>query len=120
MPFFNHDESFVDTIDALQSFIDINSALAPIKLIYDFNVQLPNSNRLHGKWYSKPGYNRHSAIMYDFLVGNWLSIDSPMITVLPLSSGVYASFTRSLEVFTKMSLSEDSIMINGFTLHHAS
>lgn len=36
----------------------------------DFNTQLPKSKLLHRKWYRSPGFNIHSNILYDFLLGN--------------------------------------------------
>ena len=54
--FFKHgDQSqtdrFNDCIDVLQSVFDNHFALGPIKMLGDFNVQLPKSTKLGKGWY---------------------------------------------------------------------
>ena len=74
MPFFSNtlsqSQQYTETVDILQSFYDQFAAMALIKFVGDFNVQLPLGDHLRKKWYARPGFNRHSAIMYDFLSGN--------------------------------------------------
>ena len=74
MPFYNGDlaqtEKFVDTIDTMQSFVDKYVAMAPIKIVGDYNVQLPRKDFLNPKWSSNAKFNRHIGIMHDFLTGN--------------------------------------------------
>ena len=78
MPFYNGDlaqtEKFVDTIDTMQSFVDEDVAMAPIKIVGDYNVQLPRKDFLNPKWSSNAKFNRHSGIIHDFLTGNNLLI----------------------------------------------
>jgi exonuclease III len=74
LPFFNSSsiqtELFVETIDILQSAIDKYAYLAPIQIMGDSNVQLPKRSKCHKSWHKGDGLNKHSAIMYDFLVAN--------------------------------------------------
>jgi exonuclease III len=77
MPYYqkgNHQqtEKYIECIDALQSFLDKNAPLAPIKLCGDFNVKLPVRRILNKHWYKEKGYNEHSKLLYDFLTGNEL------------------------------------------------
>ena len=45
MPFFNGSshqmELFIETVDIMQSFLDQYATVAPIKIVGDYNVQLP-------------------------------------------------------------------------------
>ena len=74
MPFYNSDLAqtvqFVNTIDTMQSFVDEYVAMAPIKIVGDYNVQLPHKDFLNPKWSSNAKINQHSGIMHDFLTGN--------------------------------------------------
>ena len=65
---------YVEALDAIQSYIDSNESVAPIKIFGDFNVQLPRNSKLHRSWYKKHGFNNHSKLMYDFLAENELSV----------------------------------------------
>ena len=99
MPFYNGDlaqtEKFVDTIDTMQSFVDEYVAMAPIKIVGDYNVQLPRKDFLNPKWSSNAKFNRHSGIMHDFLTGNNLLIADFMFaqpvlyTYSCIKTGVY-------------------------------
>ena len=57
LPYFDSDKSrlaqYVETIDALQSLIDLYAGLAPFKILGDFNAQLPISKKLNKHWYKK-------------------------------------------------------------------
>ena len=66
----HHTDAFQETIDALQGLIDGYSALCPVILCGDFNVQLPSKAKLQNQWYKEKGYNIHSRIFYDFLMLN--------------------------------------------------
>ena len=75
MPFFqrgNHlqTEKFIDAIDALQVLLDEYAAIAPIKIIGDFNVKLPSNLTLSPGWYKTRGFTSHSNILYDFMISN--------------------------------------------------
>ena len=78
MPFYNgsttHTESFLETIDILQGFVDNYGCVAPLKVVGDYNVQLPHASNLNKKWFKGHKFNRHSAIMYDFLTSNNLLV----------------------------------------------
>ena len=64
---------FIATLDALQSLIDEHAMIAPIRIMGDFNAQLPHEFKLCRLWYKKRGFNSHSSILYDFIASNRLS-----------------------------------------------
>jgi exonuclease III len=77
MPYYNSQptqtELYIETVDILQSSVDHYGSLAPIQILGDFNVQLPNDDLdiLKNKhWYKASGFNKHSLIMNDFLIAN--------------------------------------------------
>ena len=74
LPFFNstcqQTKLFIETIDKLQGFLDQYAVMAPIKIVGDYNVQLPQGHKLKNNWYKLPGFNRHSVIMHDFFISN--------------------------------------------------
>ena len=75
MPFYQRGnsqqtENVVDTMDALQALIDEHGAVAPIKIVGDLNVQLPQKLSLVPGWHTTRGFNKHSSIMYDFITSN--------------------------------------------------
>ena len=74
MPFFNNTcqqtELFIETIDKLQGFLDLYAVMAPIKIVGDYNVQLPQGHKLKNNWYKLLGFNRHSVVMQDLLISN--------------------------------------------------
>ena len=76
-PYFDGDKTrlaqYTETIDALQSIIDLYAGLAPFKILGDFNTQLPMSKKLHKYWYKEKGFTIYSSILYDFLVYNNLT-----------------------------------------------
>ena len=60
-------DHFVDTMDALQALIDEHGAVTPIT-VGDLNVQLPQ--KLVPGWHKTRGFNKHGAIMYDYITYN--------------------------------------------------
>ena len=75
MPFFDRGNKnqlslFVETLDMLQSLFDTYAHLAPIKLVGDFNTQLPTDIKLGKNWFKKKGFSTYSHILYDFLDHN--------------------------------------------------
>jgi hypothetical protein len=53
----------------LQSIIDRYGQLAPIKIMGDFNAQVPHQIT-NPKWYLQTGYNKHSRILHNFISAN--------------------------------------------------
>ena len=87
---------FVETIDALQCFLDTHGNTAPIFICGDLNVQLPRSDFIDPNWCRRPGYNRHSSIMYDFMQTNDL-----LVTDFLYDQNVsYTYFCNSRNIFT--------------------
>ena len=75
MPFYdrsNHDTTsqYVEVIDELQTIVDKYSAQVPVKIMGDFNAQLPVSTKLQRNWFKERGFNAHSVLLYDFLTSN--------------------------------------------------
>ena len=73
-PYYDGDKSriaqYIETIDALQAIIDTYASQAHIKLLGDFNTQLPTSAKLSKNWHKQKGFNIYSALLYDFLTYN--------------------------------------------------
>ena len=84
MPFYNgtsgQSELFAETMDILQGFIDCHANEAPIKILGDFNAQLPKSDKLHKRWFKSKGFNEHNAMLYDFVAGNDFLVTGLMFT----------------------------------------
>lgn len=79
MPFYNSQisqtELYTETIDILQCSIDQYGNVAPVQILGDFNVKLPQYDVSKSKtWFRTNGFNRHSLIMHDFLLSNNLYI----------------------------------------------
>jgi exonuclease III len=76
MPYFapTLTEEYVSTLDQAQALIDNLAPLAPIKIVGDFNAQLPKTRRLHARWERSSGFTAHSKILYDFFVANEMSL----------------------------------------------
>ena len=78
MPFFNGSsrptELFIKKLDIMQGFLVQYATIAPVKIVGDYNVQLPRCHDWSKNWHRLPGFNRHSATMYDFLVSNDLAV----------------------------------------------
>ena len=74
LPFYDGDKTrlaqYIETIDALQTLVDKYACLAPIKILGDFNTQLPTSAKLSKKWHKEKGFTVYSSILYDFLIYN--------------------------------------------------
>ena len=89
-------ESLVDTIDELQITIDQYSARCPVKLLGDFNCNVPRDAPDCSKWYKNRGYNSHSLIVYNFMVANNLvAIDRSFTQSID-----YTYFCDKREVFS--------------------
>ena len=58
----------------MQGIIDEHGDSAPIKILGDLNVQLPRKNKLKLNWHKSKGFNVHSRIMNDFIIGNNLTV----------------------------------------------
>ena len=73
-PYYDGDKTrlaqYIETIDALQALIDTYASQAPIKILGDFNTQLPTSAKLSKNWHKQKGFNIYSALLYDFLTYN--------------------------------------------------
>ena len=73
-PYYDGDKSriaqYIETIDALQALIDTYASQAPIKILGDFNTQLPTSAKLSKNWHKQKGFNIYSSLLYDFLAYN--------------------------------------------------
>jgi len=74
MPFYDgssdNTEHFVETIDELQCLVDKYSSTCPIKFFGDFNANVPRNEPLNKKWYQDKGFNKHSLILYNFMLAN--------------------------------------------------
>ena len=72
LPFYCADntDDFIHTLDHIQALIDNRPNNCPIKMMGDFNVQLPSLSRLAPRWERAAGFNPHSKLMYDFLCAN--------------------------------------------------
>jgi hypothetical protein len=75
MPFYdksNRDctSQYLEVIDELQNTIDKYAAQVPVKIVGDFNAQLPTARKLCNRWFRKRGFSSHSVLLYDFLVSN--------------------------------------------------
>ena len=66
-------DDYLTCIDATQSIIDTYGDIVPIKIVGDFNVQLPKSKPSHN-WFKSKGFNVHCRILHDFIVGNNLTV----------------------------------------------
>jgi hypothetical protein len=79
LPFYNaqcaQTELYTEVMDLLQSSIDMHACIAPIQILGDYNTQLPSFDvSKNSTWFKSNGFNRHSLIMYDFLLANELSV----------------------------------------------
>ena len=63
-------ETFVDTLSLLQAIIDKHSSVCPMKILGDFNVQLPKHDPSNKLWYRQRGYTKHSLILHEFMIEN--------------------------------------------------
>jgi exonuclease III len=67
-------ESFINTIEALQTIVDKYGSVCQVKFLGDLNVQLPRKTFLNKLWYRQKGYNPHCHIMYNFIEANNLAV----------------------------------------------
>ena len=67
-------ELFIDILENLQCIIDQCDNQAPIIVMGDTNTVLPSEQILKDRWYSKKPYNKHSAIFYEFLKENEMTV----------------------------------------------
>lgn len=83
LPHYSADSTpdFIETLDELQSLIDTYASLCPIKVLGDFNVQLPKSCVLSKHWERAQGFTVHSKIMYNFLASNDMHVSLCVISV---------------------------------------
>ena len=63
-------EEYLDSLNVLQSVIDKYGAECPVRLLGDFNAQIPRSVPSHDNWYKHKGFNRHSRLLWDFMSDN--------------------------------------------------
>jgi exonuclease III len=89
-------EALISTIDALQTVLDKFAMSAPITFCGDFNVKLPQGDKLHKTWYKKPGFNVHSSLLYDFIVVNKLHVANFMFK----QTTAYTYFCHKRHVYT--------------------
>ena len=93
-------EEYLLTIDALQSCIDKYATLAPLKILGDFNVQLPRADKLSDRWFCKKGFNRHGSIAYDFISANDLLVADFMYPQPEMSPHSHTLFCVKRNVYT--------------------
>jgi exonuclease III len=67
-------ESFIKTIEALQSIVDQYGAHCSVMILGDINVQLPRQQVLSRLWCKQKGFNSHSNIMYNFMEANNMTV----------------------------------------------
>ena len=60
---FNQLTEYLECIDAIQALIDDHADRVPIKILGDFNAQLPRTNVLTCNWYKSKGFNYNSRIL---------------------------------------------------------
>ena len=63
-------QEYTDVLDEIQSISDKYAAMAGIKIVGDFNAQLPASYVLSKSWYKGKGFSPLSQMLYDFLKMN--------------------------------------------------
>ena len=66
-------DNYLETLDCIQLLLDEYGPIGPVKLLGDFNVQLPRRNQIRSNWHKSRGFNIHSKILYDFLAANELN-----------------------------------------------
>ena len=67
-------DEYIECIEALQATVDEYADSVPVKILGDFNVQLPRSCTLPHNWHKLTGFNGHSRILNDFIQGNSLKV----------------------------------------------
>jgi len=66
-------ELYLETMHELQGLID-SCGTIPYMVMGDYNTRLPMAESLSAKWYLSGGFNRRSALLYDFLSDNGLVV----------------------------------------------
>ena len=66
-------ELYINTLDQLQNTLD-NCGNAPTVIVGDMNTVLPEEEYLSDNWYTRKPYNKHSAIMFEFLCQNKMCV----------------------------------------------
>ena len=73
MPYYDgsvsHIKLYSETLEDIQSIIDTNDP-SPLLLVGDMNSSLPYNQQLSHHWYKKHPFNKHSLLLYDFLLNN--------------------------------------------------
>jgi hypothetical protein len=57
-------------LDVIQTFIDKYAQVCLIKVMGDFNAQLPRTVHLCRNWQRAKGFNSHSLLLHDFIMAN--------------------------------------------------
>lgn len=96
MPFFNSSDpkcinSYIATLEALQSLLDKYGATVPIRVLGDFNAQLPTATKLSRNWHRRPPFTSLSALLYQFM-------DHNCMCAADMASSQPVSWTYSNEV----------------------
>ena len=63
---------YSETLLQLQGLLD--NCQHPFMVVGDFNASLPFASSLSRNWYKSPPFNKHSLILYDFILDNELSV----------------------------------------------
>ena len=66
----NCTQVYTEVLDQLQSVVDTYADTCAMTIFGDFNTQLPMSTKLNKHWFKAKGFNKHSRILYDFIVSN--------------------------------------------------
>ena len=78
MPYNNNtasqSELYMETLDVLSQSIESTAGNTPYLVIGDMNAELPQGHVLEKNWYKCRPYNRHSALLYDFMVDRELMV----------------------------------------------
>ena len=64
----------LETIDTVQCLIDKCNDDIPVIIMGDMNASIPKSDHIFPKWYKHKPYSKRSAILYEFLCDNNLSV----------------------------------------------
>ena len=75
MPYYDKSDhklshEYVECIDAIQTIIDEYADRVAIKIVGDFNAQLPRSNVLVYNWHRSKGFTPYSRLLNDLIYGN--------------------------------------------------
>jgi exonuclease III len=63
-------DEYIECLDVLQTFIDKYAQVCPIKVMGDFNAQLPRTVHLCRNWQRAKCFNSHSLLLHDFIMAN--------------------------------------------------